>query len=238
MLKVFCSGSCRLLTAIHNGHLKLQPIHSMFDNFTGINFLGKLHNIKQHIQFIKWINGNIEIPKNILDKFLTSYGLYNNSRDGMDASEVNPIKKKNIETAFYDCDCYIFEICSLKIYEKSGYQVQFELTNDYECSIQSETELYSDLKILRDLIPEGKKIIFQIHFRPNIIHNNNTISIEKREIIYNVINNFCSMNKNTYLYDPSVVLNKDNTLFDGDTHFNIRGLQTSFEYLYDNFIKK
>ena len=48
-MKVFGSGSCRLLTTIHNGRGKIEPIHSMFHNFVGINFLGKQHNTKQHI---------------------------------------------------------------------------------------------------------------------------------------------------------------------------------------------
>ena len=45
----------------------------MFYNFKGINFLGKLHNTKQHIQFIKFIKGEIELPNNILECFLTSF---------------------------------------------------------------------------------------------------------------------------------------------------------------------
>ena len=94
MIKVFSSGSCRLLTTINNGYEKIEPIHSMFHNFIGINFLGKLHNTKQHIQFIKYINDKIEIPKNILKSFLTSYGLYSNSRNGMESLELNPSKKK------------------------------------------------------------------------------------------------------------------------------------------------
>jgi len=237
-MKVFSSGSCRLLTTIHNGHGKIESIHSMFHNFVGINFLGKLHNTKQHIQFIKWINDEIEIPQDILSSFLTSYGLWSNSRNGMESLELNPIKKKNVKGAFYDCKCYIFEICSLKLYEKNGYQVQFELTNDYTSDLQSETDLYTDLKTLRELIPEGKQIIFQIHFRPNIIYNDASKAINKREIVYTVVNNFCNTHANTYLYDPSVLLKTDTSLFDGDTHFNEQGHKSSFNYLYDNFIQK
>jgi hypothetical protein len=235
-MKVFSSGSCRLLTAIHDGRCKIEPIHSMFDNFIGINFLGKLHNSKQHIQFIKWIIDEIELPHTILSSFLTSCGLFNNSREYMESLELNPIKKKNIKDAFKDCDCYIFEICSLKLYEKDGYQVQHELTNDYTCVLQS--DLNADLKILRDLIPVGKRIIFQIHFRPNVIYNDISKAIDKRETIYNVVNNFCYTHENTYLYDPSVLLNTDTSLFDGDTHFINGGHEMSFKYLYDNFIKK
>jgi hypothetical protein len=237
-MKVFASGSCRLITTIHNGRGKIEPIHSMFHNFIGINFLGKLHNIKQHIQFIKWIHDEIEIPENILSSFLTSYGLYDNSRNGMESFDLNPIKKQNIKDAFKECDYYIFEICSLKLYEKNGYQVQFELTNDYTCILQSETDLYKDLKILKDLIPNGKKILFQIHFRPNIIYNDTSKSIDKREIIYNVVNNFCNTHEGAYLYDPSILLNKDKSLYDNDTHFNDRGYEISFNYIFDNFINR
>lgn len=230
-MKVFASGSCRLVTTINDGRGKIEPIHSMFHNFVGINFLGKLHNTKQQIQFIKWINDEIEIPQHILNSFLTSY-------NGTESLELNDIKKKNIKEAFHDCDYYMFEICSLKIYEKNGYQVQFELTNDYICLLQSEEDLYNDLNILKSLIPNGKKIIFQIHFRPNIIHNDASKMITKREIIYDVVNKFCTTNDNTYLYDPSVLLKTDNSLYDGDTHFNDIGHTMSFNYMYEIFIQK
>lgn len=92
--KIFCSGSCRLLTTINNGNYKVVPIHSMFYNFVGINFLGKLHNTKQHIQFIKFIKDEIILPNDILIKFLTSYGGINgNFKDCEDVSLVQ-LKKK------------------------------------------------------------------------------------------------------------------------------------------------
>jgi len=136
-----------------------------------------------------------------------------------------------------DCDYYIFEICSLKLYEKDGYQVQHEHTNDYACTLQSETDLYNDLEILQGLLPKGKKILFQTHFRPNVIYNDASKIINKREIIYNVLTNFCNNHENAYLYDPSVLLNTDVSLYDGDTHFNTRGYEISFNYMYENFLQ-
>ena len=68
-MKIFASGSCRLLTTITNGYDKVTPIHSLFYNFSGANFLGKLHNTKQHIQFIKFIKNEIIIPDDILPNF-------------------------------------------------------------------------------------------------------------------------------------------------------------------------
>ncbi len=45
--------------------IKFFPIYSMFHNFRRINFLGKLHNNKQHIQFIKFIKDEIILPDDI-----------------------------------------------------------------------------------------------------------------------------------------------------------------------------
>lgn len=229
-MKVFTSGSCRLLTTINNGRDKLIPIHSMFHNFIGINFLGKLHNTKQHIQFIKYINDEISIPEDILSKFLTSYSTLPDIED----KSLLEIKKQTIKNEFDHCDWYIFEICSLKIYKNNSFDVQYELTNEYEVHIQTEEELLEDLHIIRNLIPISKKILFQVHFRPNIIYNNNNV-IEKREIIYNVINDFCNTTKNTFIYDPSILL-QNTSLFDGDTHFNNDGHIESFNYIYKNYI--
>ena len=235
-MKVFSSGSCRLLTTLKNGYEKIEPIHSMFYNFVGVNFLGKLHNVKQHIQFIKWINDEIELPQDILNCFLTSCSNISSGIGIIEDKNTIILKKNKIKKSFNECDCFIFEICSLKLYQKNGYQVQFELTDDYICIIQTETDLYNDLIELCELIPKEKKIIFQIHFRPNIIYNDDTKIIDKREILYNVINKFCNMNVNIYLYDPSVLLRMDNSLLHDDTHFNHLGYELSFKYLYENFI--
>lgn len=213
---------------------KIEPIHSMFHNFVGINLLGKLHNSKQHIQFVRWLKDEIEIAQNTLCSFLTSYS---NLKDIEDKQQL-PSKKERIVHSFNDCDYYIFEICSLKLYEKNGYQVQYELTKDYTCVLQSEKDLYNDLEILQGLIPKGKKIIFQTQFRPNVIYNDTSKIVDKREIIYNVVNNFCNTHENAYLYDPSVLLNTDKSLYDGDTHFNNRGHEICFNYIYDNFLQK
>jgi len=233
-MKVFASGSCRLLTSINDGRGKIKPIHSMFHNFVGINFFGKLHNVKQHIQFIRWIKDEIEIPQDILSSFLTSYG--SNVNGIMEPLELNPIKKKNIKDSIDYCDFYIFELSSLKLYEKNGYQVQYELTDDYTCVLQSETDLYNDLEILNGIL-KGKKILFQIHFRPNVIYNDASKIIVNREIIYNVVNNFCNTHENAYLYDPSFLLNTYEFLYDGDTHFNDIGYEKSFDYIYNNFLQ-
>lgn len=235
-MKLFASGSCRLLSTIKNGYNNVIPIHSMFHSFFGINFLGKLHNTKQHIQFIKFIKDELILPNNILLKFLTSY---NSNACGFNCEDLSllPIKKKNIKTQFDECDWYLFEICSLKLYKNNGFEVQFELTNEHDTILQTEEELLEDLHTIRKLIPSNKKILFQTHFRPNIIYDDDTKKIDKREIIYNVVNNFCKQNNNTYIYDPSILIKTNHSFFDGDTHFYPKGHIESFNYIYNNYIK-
>lgn len=236
-MKVFLSGSCRLLTTINNGFGKVEPIHTMFYHFVGINFFGKLHNIKQHIQFIKFIKNEITIPNYILPKFLTSYNkvVYDYACEDF---LLLPIKKNNINKLFDDCEWYIFEICSIKIYKNNGYEVQHELTSDYECVIQTEEELLEDLNTIKSLIPQNKKILFQVHFRPQIIYDDNTKTIEKREIIYNTVNKFCKNNKNTYIHDPSIIIKNNHNFFDGDSHFTEPGYNENFNYIYNKILCK
>ena len=237
-MKIFSSGSCRLVTTINNGYDQVIPIHSMFYNFKGINFLGKLHNTKQHIQFIKFIKDEIILSDDILASFLTSYGGFNGSFSGCEDKSLLPFKKNNIKKEFDECEWYLFEICSLKLYTKNGFQVQPEVTKDYDCIIQTEEDLYNDLQIIREMIPFNKKILFQIHFRPNIIYNDTNKSIGKREIIYDVVRKFCEKNKNTFIYDPSILLQTNHSLFDGNTHFNNKGHIESFNYIYNNYLTK
>ncbi len=132
----------------------------------------------------------------------------------------------------------MFEICSLKLYKNNGFEVQYELTNEYNYILQTEEELFEDLQVIRQLIPFNKKILFQVHFRPNIIYNDANKTIENREILYNLINKFCEKNENTFIYDPSILIQTNHSLFDGDTHFNHIGHIESFNYIYNNYLIK
>ena len=59
MMKIFASGSANVLQSISSGYHRIIPIHSLYFNYVGVNFLGLFNNIKQHIQFIKFIKGDI-----------------------------------------------------------------------------------------------------------------------------------------------------------------------------------
>lgn len=68
-MKVFCSGSCRLLSTIKLTN-DVEPIRSLeLLNFKGINFLGKFHDTKSHLQFITFIKGDTYLKDKQLKRF-------------------------------------------------------------------------------------------------------------------------------------------------------------------------
>jgi hypothetical protein len=225
------------MTSINDGRGKTTPIHSMFENFIGINFLGKLHNTKQHIQFIQFIKDDIALPTHVLPGFLTSFNVMTCGHYCENHSLL-PIKKENLKTQFDECEWYMFEICSLKKYEKDGFQVQYEHTNDFNYSEQTEEELLTDLHKIRNLIPLHKNILFQVHFRPNIIYQDPNRVIHKREVIYNVVSAFCQLYDHTFLHDPSTLIQTNISLYDGDTHFTPKGLLENFNHIHANYLQK
>jgi len=240
-MKIFCSGSCRLLSVMKD--LKeIEVIHSLEEPNLPKNFLGKFHDTKSHIQFVKFIKGELHLEDENLINFFTAYNekRWKNIRYFEPLSTI-PLKLNILRNEIDNCEIYIFEICSIKTYKYKGAYCQSEQRPDndvseYEVTIQDEKEIIDDLYVLKSLFPE-KKIVFQSHFRPNIIYNDKTRTIENRELIYRTLKNFCDENKNCFLYDPSVLLQNDNSLFDGDTHFNLRGYVESFNFLYNNFLK-
>jgi hypothetical protein len=148
----------------------------------------------------------------------------------------NESKRESILNQIDECEWHIFEICSLKLYRKDNYEVQYELTTDYEYSEQSKEDLLNDLQKIRNQV--NGKILFQCHFRPNIIYNDPSRMIQKREIIYETLKYFCDQTPNTYLYDPSVFLQKNPQFFDGDTHFTADGNIEGFKHMYDNYLSR
>jgi hypothetical protein len=217
-MSIFSSGSCRVL-----GSTNLAPMRAIHAG--DINCIGWLHNTKQHIQFLKYLRKELTIPNHILPLFLSNY---NNKMCNFGAPVIKQ-RELEVRTSLEHCNTYIFEICSIKIFEKDGYQLQTNLlnkstTSDYRTYIQSETDLNDDLQTLRNMIPKEKKIIFQCHFRLNIIFNNPALEIKNRELINKVLTEFCKNKENTYLNDPSIIMSKDITLLGHDNnHFSAKG---------------
>lgn len=234
MKKIFASGSCRLLAALRDGRGVLESIHSLYHNFIGPNFLGKFHNTKQHIQFIDWIYERVEIPEEWLKHIFTQVNetlLPDRPRNNQEWRKTRKVIRNN----FSDCDFYMFEICSTKIYEVNNIQMQNELWPKRPSYEQSESQIIDDLEHLVNILPENAKVLFQCHFRPNIYEDNPDLAISNREVIYTALKNFSHNNPNIFLWDPSQLLKQDKTCFGGDqNHFSFEhGLEQNFNRLFD-----
>ena len=83
-IKILGIGSCRILTPLYKLYKsnKNIVIHNCLENFfekqtfTGNNFLGKLHNSKEIIQFLKFLKNDIILPERILKLFLTGFSRF------------------------------------------------------------------------------------------------------------------------------------------------------------------
>ena len=145
--RIFASGDMRLMKCINNGNNTVHPIHSQYEDMDGLNFLGNLTNIKQHIQFVKYITGKCAIPKKMLHLFLKAY-----------------------EIDKYFNEAYIFQITSMQIAEKDGFQVLSSIEGDnIKRYTQTEEDFVEDIKTLISLIPAGRKVIFINDIYPELV---------------------------------------------------------------------
>ena len=161
-MNIFVSGSARLMQTINSGYHLITPIHSLYFNYVGINFLGLLNNIKQHIQFIQFIKGDIIIPDEILPQFLTAYNIGIDNFSIFDPISLIPEKINNIKQNFDNCEFYLIEISSMILYTKTSNNEVFQVSNkhstDYEEITQTIEDLLLDLETIKNLIPNNKKI--------------------------------------------------------------------------------
>ena len=177
---VFCSGSCRLLTSVADGRGRIRPLHSMFHNFIGCNCLTKLHSMRQHIQFFKWIKGDLEIPAEHMPFFLSAH-----SGEWVNETRQDPVKAlANIRAEFDNVDVFLIEVCSVKNYEMGGIYHQHEMIKAADLAsrtltVSTEQEVCDDLVWLRGYL--GKPVIAIGHFRPHVWGGGPCI--ENRELI-------------------------------------------------------
>ena len=233
-------GSCRILTPLYKLYKSNNDIfiHNCLENFfekqtfTGNNFLGKLHNSKEIIQFLKVLKNDIILPEKILKLFLTAFS---NFRCPNIERENNPNQiLKDIQNDFNDISTFFIEISSIKIYEYENFFVNLEhisspnpYINNYKNIMYTQTKdnLISDLKNIIDIIG-NKKIVFITHLNINNITNR---SIIKESIEFVTLH--CN-NNNIYMIDPITIIHKKNLLED-ELHFNIEGINE-----YKNFLTK
>ena len=227
---VFCSGSCRLLTSVADGRGRIRPLHSMFHNFIGCNCLTKLHTTRQHIQFFKWIKGDLDIPAEHMPFFLSAHS-------GEWASDMrqDPVKAlANIRAEFDKVDVFLIEVCSIKNYEMDGIYHQHEMIKACDLAsriitVSTEQEVCDDLAWLKAYL--GKPVIAISHFRPHVWGGGPCI--ENRELIVRAL----VRSGMDMVLDPSSVI-RDHAagargLLSDETHFSPQGHAVWGEVLCD-----
>jgi hypothetical protein len=245
--RVFASGDKRLLQSINNGNNTIHPIHSQYEEMNGLNFLGNLTNIKQHIQFIKYINNECDIPKNILHLFLKGYEVDKYYQEMGITEFDSPTKEALLNLSFFfdKCETYIFQITSLDIAEKDGYQVRNNTKEDgVNCYKQTIDDFKNDITILISLIPNGRKIIFVNDIYPELVLNDDSLKNQDLEIITQHLGSATQNSEYTehsvrfFNYNKLQVVPFFTELFkENSTEFKPMGLGFSFIMLHDYFIQ-
>jgi hypothetical protein len=210
-MKVFASGTANILQVINSGYHKIIPIHSLYFNYVGINFLGLFNNIKQHIQFIKFIKGEITIPNELLPEIFAVYNIGIDNFSIFDSIDIIPNKINNIKNNFDDCEWFIFEIETLDYYIKTiddiDYQVSYNFSKDSIKYTQTEEDLINDIITLVSLIPPNKNILFQTSYYRNDIIYNSLINYNIYEPKLNTKTYYDSFNEIYYTYLIKSILN-------------------------------
>tara|TARA_B110000046_G_scaffold15518_1_gene14853 strand:+ start:928 stop:1584 length:657 start_codon:yes stop_codon:yes gene_type:complete len=183
----------------------------MFKNHFGFNHVTMCHDINQHLQFLKHCYNKIEIPdtnlKYIYDCYAYKYNLELQKRESHVRYEKYPeLNLKFIQNSISKVDILIFEICNLKYYNYKGFNVRVERCSKAIKSIDNTCDVINKLNQLRSIIPSYKKLVLVSHLRPNIYRNGPII--QSRENINKICKEFCSVNNNSYHYDPSIIVDK------------------------------
>jgi hypothetical protein len=209
----------------------------------------------------------------ILPRFLTMFAT--NAGDKLVTDRLEYLRK-----TLSECTVFCFEICSVRIYEhaSSGFQCQFEHypqefwanrmheikdkntgQQELKLYVQTADDITADLRSIVKLVQEITKrsksvtILFQTHFRPDIIHNETDKAIEKRTAIHEIVSKFVKQESATdsaahdephetrdpdssfykhpkpksvklIYYDPSGWICEHPSIFyDGETHFKDEG---------------
>ena len=207
---LFASGSCRIFAPLFKfaKNDNINIIHGIERYYNDETALGYLHDVKTHIQFLKFLRNEISLPSDVLRKFLSSYcEQYYPAWDMWRHDSKIARMREQLKT----CKLFVFEICSIKITEmisdidKNKYATHFyNYTTIPDISYtQTLEELKNDLLTLINLCPEDATIIFQCHLRPHIIYEDLNRRIPNREIIFESISDIIKNKPNIYLIDPS-----------------------------------
>jgi len=230
MYSVFGSGTCRILCALdlgNNTH-KIKPIHTFYGrDFRGINFMGKQKNSRNHIQFLKYIKNEIELPEDIKNDF---FSIYHKEYDINTRPENPDLNLQNLRDNFDNCDFYIFEIASIKIQMRGDFYVSDENTTNFTQTVLTKEELLKDLEEIICLVGKEKNIIFLNHLRLNQFDGGP--SIQNRETVYSSIFEICQKYENVYQYDPTDMVKSKahyKKYFNDPWHYSGEGMMLNIE---------
>ena len=193
--------------------------------FQGNNFLGKLHNTKEIIQFIQLLLGKINLSKEILSLFLTSFSTF---RCPTVPREKNPEQIiKTIKDDFHNLEKVFIEISSIKCFRYKNQYVFIEHISSKNPYIdnwsslmytQDKNELIHDLEYIVELIGSNN-IVFVSHF--------NISGIKNRFIIKESLE-FVSQKYNIPLilpYEDLDIENNKHILQKDFLHYSLEGIE-------------
>ncbi len=205
MIDIFRIGSCRVF-----------GIPNQFrENIQFINIpIGYTHSLKEHIQLIKFLRGEIVISDDLLKYIFTFYG-------GNEKKEnIRSIVKSN-RKFLEQADVYLVEVCTLKIikynhlylqrsrfieHEKRGIEIPSEdILSGYNQYLQNESDFLESLeKIIRLL--NNKPIIFTGHLN---VKTNSGKYIKNRQKINKMLLKYTRMQENICYYNLSGIIDKN-----------------------------
>lgn len=245
-ISCFVSGSCRVLCLFDENIIdkKFDSIHSanLYTGKGGVDFIGKLHTADQHLTFLKYINGDIYINEEDLQKL---FSMKTERVLGYISSCPEYIFEKSIGNLYYrlmEQNIFIFEICSIKknINYITKISRQSELINEKDKEtnllINNEETFKKDLFELIDYVNlkyNYPLIIFNGHIR-NWLFNPQHKFIKERQLIYETLKEIENTYKNIKTVDPSDVITSED--LNDDWHYNEQGLNKMHVLLFNTIV--
>lgn len=235
MLPVFSSGSVQLLSTISSGNHCVIPIHSIIKPCYGPNFVSHFVNIKQHIQFMRLIKGEFELDAAVAPKCLT--GAAEKCVDTaalFEPADMIAEKLARIRAALEGCKQFVFEVCTLDVYEKDGVQLHGELLDEAEAAetkrTQTATEFIADVRTLRSMLPADALCLIVGPVQPHI-YDKSCEQLIEHEMIYEAL----KMCDGVRSVDPSVIVLKGGPekMRKPNGELSIMGRALFFIYLYE-----
>jgi hypothetical protein len=235
MLPVFSSGSIRLLSTISSGNHCVVPIHSIIKPCYGPNFVSHFMNIKQQIQFMHLIKGELELDDALAATCLTGAAEKCADADAQfEPADMIANKLATIRAALASCKQFIFEVRTLDVYEKDDVQMHSELLSEEEAAAtkrqQTAGELAEDVRALRAMLPTDALCLIVGPMQPHLYNKSGEQQLE-HEIIYSTL----AQIEDVHVVDPTTIVCKGGAekMLATDGEFTIMGRALFFIYLYE-----